>query len=89
MPQFPAFVTIPTLQVSANTQGRDNGAVVEKNMIIKLIQSLVSTLQLNERPKSQAGQPGRSILTQACLRPTPAYQCCAVVQHWPEPEQPL
>ena len=67
MSGLPALVTIPTLQVPVNPQGRDTGAVLEKNMIINLIQPLVSILQLNERPKSQAGQPGRSILTQARL----------------------
>lgn len=69
---------LPTLQVLVNSQGKDNGAAVEKNMIISLIQSLVSTLQLNERPKSQAGQPGRSILTQACLL-GPALQLASAV----------
>lgn len=52
MSGLPTLVVIPTLQVPVNPQGKDNGAVVEKNMIISLIQSLVSTLQLNERPKS-------------------------------------
>lgn len=59
MSGLPTLVIIPTLQVPVNPQEKDNGAAVEKNMIIKLIQSLVSTLQLNERPKSQAGQPAK------------------------------
>lgn len=59
MSGFPTPGILPTLQVLVNPQGKDNGAAVEKNMIISLIQSLVSTLQLNERPKSQAGQPGK------------------------------
>ena len=59
MSGFPTSGILPTLQVLVNPQGKDNGAAVEKNMRISLIQSLVSTLQLNERPKSQAGQPGK------------------------------
>lgn len=70
---------LPTLQVLVNPQVKDNGAAVEKNMIISLIQSLVSTLQLNERLKSQAGQPGKvNIDYRACLL-GPAPACVSAV----------
>lgn len=71
-----------------NPQRRDNGAVVEKNMIIKLVQSLVSTLPLNEKPKSQAGQPEKvNIDSGPPLGPTPACTLSAAVQERLKPDQ--
>lgn len=74
-------------QVPVDPQGRDNGAIVEKNMIIKLIQSLVSTLQLNERPKSQAGQQGKvNIDLGRLLGPAPACVHRAALQQPLKPQ---